>query len=39
MDALIVMADQDMDWELDIEEFRNCLDPEVDPPKKREFIY
>ena len=38
MDALIVMSDRDSDWELDLEEFRNCLDPEAEPPKKRTII-
>ena len=37
MDALIVMSDRDSDWELDLEEFRNCLDPGVEPPKKRKM--
>ena len=35
VDALIVMSDRDADWELDLDEFRNCLDPDVEPPKKR----
>ena len=39
VDALIVMSDRDADWELDLDEFRNCLDPDVEPPKKRKKIY
>ncbi len=38
VDALIVMSDGDADWELDLEEFRRCLDPEFEPPPKRNFF-
>lgn len=35
VDALIVMSDHDSDWELDLKEFQECLDPNFEPPKKK----
>ncbi|XP_013378869.1 follistatin-related protein 1-like [Lingula anatina] len=35
VDALIIMSDEDSDWQLDLEEFRQCMDPVYSPPTKK----